>query len=60
MKYDMGFDEFIYIVRVFENGVPHDYEFGNLQHALELYLSEGNAQLLGYSREEEEKLIEGD
>lgn len=48
-----GFDDYIYIVRVWDDGQIIEYEFGNLKHALELYLSEPNAQLVGYQNGEE-------
>ena len=52
----MGFDQFIYVVRVIDNGQTYEYEFGNLSHALTLYLSEPTAQLFGYQNGEEQPL----
>lgn len=34
------FDEYIYIVKVYEDDEPYKYEYGNLKHALEHYETE--------------------
>lgn len=45
----MGFDDYIYIVRVTdETGEVNDFEFGNLLHAQELYESQEKASILKY------------
>lgn len=45
----MGFDDYIYIVRVTdEAGEVTDFEFGNLSHALDLYESQEKASILKY------------
>lgn len=54
---DMGFDDYIYIVRVFEDDEIYEYEFGNLDHAMELFQSEANASLIKY-RDSQETILE--
>ena len=49
----MGFDEYIYIIRVLEDGHVFEYEFGNQQHALEMLIVEKNAFLYKYANGKE-------
>lgn len=50
---DMGFDNYIYIVKVFEGTETYEYEFGNLLHALQLYDQETTAELIAYRKGKE-------
>lgn len=45
----MGFDDFIYVVKVTEDGKEYSYEFGNLKHALDLLNTEPNGKLYKYN-----------
>lgn len=40
----------LYIVRVFEDGDTFEYEYGNMDHALEHYTSEKAAQIIEYHK----------
>lgn len=41
-KYQMFNDDYIYYVRVYEDGESYDYEYGNPKHAMEHYKTELN------------------
>jgi len=41
----------IFIVRVWEDGEPLDYEYGNYAHALDQYDSEDHTTILEYSKD---------
>lgn len=46
----------LYIVRIFEGDEIFEYEYGNIQHALEQYAHEKTADILEY-KNMEEKLV---
>ena len=46
----------LYIVRVFEDNDTFEYEYGNMDHALEQYTYEKTADILEY-KNGEEKLV---
>ena len=46
----------LYIVRVFEDNETFDYEYGNMDHALEQYANEIAAYVLEY-QDGEEKVV---
>lgn len=45
----MGFDNFIYVVKVTEDGKEYMYEFGNPKHAIDLLKTEQNGKLFKYN-----------
>lgn len=54
----MGFDEFIYVVKVVEDGEVMQYEFGNPQAAKDFLLTEPNGKLFKHNTKTQEE-IEG-
>lgn len=49
------FNEYIYIIKVYDNDDTHEYEYGNLKHAVEHYeveLSKQNKPVLFRSKDE--------
>ena len=45
----MGFDDFIYVIKVTEDGKVYEYEFGNPEHALDLLKTEPNGKPFKYN-----------
>lgn len=45
----MGFDDFIYVVKVYEDGEEFTYEYGNPKHALIQLETEPNGKLYKYN-----------
>ncbi len=45
----MGFDEFIYVVKVVEDGEVMEYEFGNPKTAADFLASEPNGKLFKHN-----------
>ena len=45
----MGFDDFIYMVKVYEDGEKFTYEYGNPKHALIQLETETNGKLFKYN-----------
>ena len=43
----------LYIVRVFEYGSIFEYEYGNMDHALEQYNNEKSAAIIEYNKGKE-------
>ena len=50
----MGFDDFIYVVKVVEDGEVMEYEFGNLQAAKDFLASEPNGKLFKHNTKTQE------
>lgn len=46
----------LYIARVYEDSTAYEYEYGNMDHALEQYTHEKTADILRYENGEE-KLV---
>lgn len=47
----------LYIVKVIEDGVTYEYEYGNLRHALEHYDKEETATVIEYYYRKEKTLV---
>ena len=43
----------LYIARVFEDGIAYEYEYGNMDHALEHYNHEKNVEIIRYNQGKE-------
>ena len=43
----------LYIVKVYESGEVYEYEYGNMDHALEHYANESMAKIVQYHKGKE-------